>query len=131
MYLKKALSPCFEGSHVKSMKLYGEALGWGYGYFNCNAREHLNKLIKTLEVGNTNLSQDRFFTITRNLRVRQFYYPESIFSTNTVICSRQVTTRKIKAALTIETSLNLIILMNLRTRISEKFTLIRFRTLQD
>ena len=88
MYLKKALSPCFEGSHVKSMKLYGEALGWGYGYFNCNAREHLYKLIKTLEVGNTNLSQDRFFTITRNLRVRQFYYPESIFSTNTVICSR-------------------------------------------
>jgi len=69
------------------MKIYGETLGWGYGYFSCNAGEHLNKLIKTLEVDSTNLDKNRFLTVTRNLRVKQFYYPESIFSSNTVICS--------------------------------------------
>lgn len=72
----------------KTMKFYGETLGWGYGYFNCNAGEHLNKLIKTQEIDCTNLDQNRFLTIIRNLRVKQFYYPDGIFSKNMVKCSR-------------------------------------------
>eukprot|EP00111_Clytia_hemisphaerica_P011030 TCONS_00032325-protein len=74
--------------HVsRIMKFYGETLGWSYGYFNCNAGEHLNKLIKTLEMDSTNLSKDRFLTVTRVLRVKQLYYPESIFTENKKKCS--------------------------------------------
>ena len=34
--------------HVSDiMKFWGEICDWGYGFFNCNASEHLNKRIKS------------------------------------------------------------------------------------
>ena len=70
------------------MVLHGKLFGWGYGFFSCNAGEHLNKIIKTSEMHNTNFSQQRFRDITRLLRTKQFYFPESLIpSTKTVTCS--------------------------------------------
>ena len=60
------------------MNLWGELLGWGYGYFNCNAGEHLNKQIKSLEFDSTNLKDNRFIQVCRSFRLRQFIYPEKI-----------------------------------------------------
>ena len=59
------------------MVLWEELMDWGYGYFSCTAGEHLNKIIKTMEVEHTNPSANRFETIVRNLRVKQFHFPSS------------------------------------------------------
>lgn len=42
------------------MKFWGEKMNWGYGMFSCTASEHLNKRIKCMEFGETNLKTDRF-----------------------------------------------------------------------
>ena len=62
----------------KFIEFWGENLDWGYGYFNCNAGEHLNKRIKCMEFGVTNLGMDRFLCIIRHMRVKQFYHPDQI-----------------------------------------------------
>ena len=65
--------------HIGDLMIFwGESLGWGYGYFNCNAGEHLNKRIKQLEFSCTNLNQDRFKTIMQTLRVKQFYFTDGV-----------------------------------------------------
>ena len=70
------------------MKLHMEMFGWGYGVFSCNAGEHLNKIIKTFEMTETNLNANRFKKIIRNIRIKQFIYPESIIPTKTEVkCS--------------------------------------------
>ena len=76
-------------NHVGELMVVAmEMFGFGYGYFNCNAGEHLNKIIKTQEMANTNLSPERFAKIIRNLRIKQFIYPESIIPTETTVkCS--------------------------------------------
>ena len=61
------------------LKILGECLNWGYGYFNCNAGEHLNKRVKCMEFGATNLGDDRFICIMRQMRVKQLHEPQEIF----------------------------------------------------
>ena len=73
-----------------------EVLPDGFGFLRSPESNYLagpddiyvNKLIKTQEIDCTNLDQNRFLTIIRNLRVKQFYYPDGIFSKNMVKCSR-------------------------------------------
>ena len=60
------------------MEFWGKHLNWGYGYFNCNGGEHLNKRIKCMEFGSTNLQSDRFSCIVRSMRVKQIHHPEQI-----------------------------------------------------
>ena len=43
---------------VPMLLFWGEYLNWGYRYFNCNGSEHLNKWIKCMEFGVTNLKDD-------------------------------------------------------------------------
>eukprot|EP00111_Clytia_hemisphaerica_P010624 TCONS_00031050-protein len=76
--------------HVGEFMEFWAEIGWGYGFFNCNGGEHLNKCIKNLELHNTNFDDGRFKTIMRHLRVKQFHYPESIFSSaeKNMTCSR-------------------------------------------
>ena len=76
--------------HIADMMIFlGELTGWGYGYHNCNSGEHLNKIIKQMEIDNSNLSHDRFFQIMKTLRVKQLHYPSSIFAEKKLIkCSR-------------------------------------------
>ena len=52
--------------------------GWGYGVYSCNAGEHLNKIIKTMELTSTNMNNQHFEKIIRNLRIKQFVYPSTI-----------------------------------------------------
>ena len=75
--------------HISSIMLFwGEHLGWGYGYFNCNGGEHLNKRIKAMEYGVTNMKDDRFMVIMRFMRVKQFFYPEQLLpSSRDMTCS--------------------------------------------
>ena len=70
---------------------FWSSIGYGYGYFNCNTGEHLNKQVKTLELHNTNLDRDRFASIARIIRLEQFHFPESIYKseTNEVVCSKR------------------------------------------
>ena len=70
------------------MCFWSNHLGWGYGVFNCNGGEHLNKRIKCMEFGETNLKSDRFAKIMRNMRVKQLYYPDNLFTKgNEISCS--------------------------------------------
>ena len=70
------------------MHLWGELMDWGYGYFNCNAGEHLNKQIKSLEFDSSNLQDDRFIQVVRSFRLRQLIYPEKItLSSHEITCS--------------------------------------------
>ena len=63
--------------------------GFGYGVFNCNAGEHLNKVIKTMQLTGTNMGENHLKKIIRNLRIMQFEYPESIIPKEvTVVCSK-------------------------------------------
>ena len=64
------------------MKFWGEVCDWGYGYFNCNGSEHLNKRIKSMEHDVTNMKEDRFLVIMRHLRIKQLHYPEELFQEN-------------------------------------------------
>ena len=77
-------------NHVGDCMKFGyEMFGWGYGVYNCNAGEHLNKIIKTMELCGTNLDAGHFKKIIRNLRIKQFIYPKSIIPREvTVTCSR-------------------------------------------
>ena len=63
---------------VLMLLFWGEYLNWAYGYFNCNGSEHLNKRIKCMEFGVTNLKDDRLYCIMHHLRVKQFYYPRKM-----------------------------------------------------
>ena len=66
-------------SHIGDfMIVWGQLLGWGYGYFSCTAGEHLNKRIKVKEISGTNLSVLRFADIIRDMRIKQFFYMDSI-----------------------------------------------------
>ena len=67
---------------------WGSLANWGYGMFSCNAGQHLNKVIKIMEIGHTNFSPDRFETIVRNFRIKQFYYAKAIIPLeNKKVCS--------------------------------------------
>jgi len=65
----------------KLIKFWFDMFGWGYGYFTCMAGEHLNKQIKQIESNETNRGSDRFLTVLRITRARQFYYSASLFKT--------------------------------------------------
>ena len=65
--------------HISEFMEFWSSIGYGYGYFNCNAGEHLNKRVKTLELHNTNLDTDRVASIARIIRLKQFHFPESIY----------------------------------------------------
>jgi len=70
------------------MEFYFDYFEWGYGMFCCNAGEHLNKIIKTSEVHDTNLGANRFLTIVRTIRMKQFIYTKSVIKEGTSIkCS--------------------------------------------
>ena len=70
------------------MKFHSTIFGWGYGVFCCHAGEHLNKLIKTSELTDTNLDNKRFYTITHLMRVKQFVFTDMIIPKKvTVTCS--------------------------------------------
>ena len=66
-----------------------DLFGWGYGVYCCNAGEHLNKLIKTSELNDTNLDTKRFYTIVHLMRLKQFFYIDTITKkkTITITCS--------------------------------------------
>eukprot|EP00111_Clytia_hemisphaerica_P014888 TCONS_00043847-protein len=71
------------------MEDWCEILDWGNGYFSCTAGEHLNKIIKTKEIHETNLSENRFKDIIRDMRIKQFYYPMSVYKQfKEITCSR-------------------------------------------
>ena len=76
--------------HIGDLMIqWGSLLEWGYGYFSCTAGEHLNKRIKVEELSGTNLSNSRFADIIRNMRIKQFYYVNSICKEHKEItCSR-------------------------------------------
>lgn len=76
-------------SHVgKLIVLYGQLFDWGYGMFSCNAGEHLNKRIKFAELENTNLNDNRFYTITHLMRLKKFHFTDCIMPSNKVVtCS--------------------------------------------
>lgn len=64
-------------------------LGWGYGMFSSSSGEHLNKVVKHLELCHSNLSGNRFAQIVRLMRTRLLFYPEMLFdqSHHKVKCS--------------------------------------------
>ena len=48
----------------------------------------MNKRIKCMEFGDTNMQPDRFCTIMKKMRMRQLYFPEKMLpSATTVTCS--------------------------------------------
>ena len=70
------------------MVLYAHLFNWGYGYFSCNAGEHLNKRIKSSEMNDTNIGRDRFKTVIRLFRLKQLEFPKSIKVTKSEVkCS--------------------------------------------
>ena len=70
------------------MTLHFSLFGWGYGMFCCNAGEHLNKRIKVFEVSETNMDQNRFVTVVKLIRMKQFVFTDSIMQNKvTVTCS--------------------------------------------
>ena len=75
--------------HVPKVMKFWSKIGFGYGYFNCNAGEHLNKRIKNLEISSTNFDCHRFASIARIIGLKQFHYPDSVFqsSDHNVVCS--------------------------------------------
>ena len=75
-------------SHVGNLMVFYSRFGWGYGMFNCNASEHLNKLIKFSEINETNLDSTRFLTIIRLMRLQQFILTDSVIpKKKAIICS--------------------------------------------
>ena len=72
-YLRQHIGPL--------MQLYGDLFGWGYGYFSTNAGEHLNKRIKFYELSETNLDENRFYTVIHLIRTKQLEYTECILAT--------------------------------------------------
>ena len=75
--------------HLSSlMTLYYDLFGWGYGYFSTNGGEHLNKEIKFHELHRTNLSTSRFYSVIRELRLKQLCFTKCIIPTDKIIkCS--------------------------------------------
>ena len=70
------------------MQLYGNLFGWGYGMFNTNAGEHLNKRIKICEFEDTNLDSKCFYMIIHLMRSKQFEFTNSIMpSKKEIKCS--------------------------------------------
>ena len=60
------------------MVIWCKLLDLGYGAFSGASGEHLNKLIKSLELGHTDLSGNRFQQIVQLMRVRAFHYPHML-----------------------------------------------------
>ena len=77
-------------NHVPAlMEVALDKFGFGYGMYSCNAGEHLNKIVKTMELTHTNLGSTHFRKIIRNLRLKQFVYSKTIKPHEvTVTCSR-------------------------------------------
>lgn len=77
-------------NHVgNTMKFALDYFGWGYGYFTCNAGEHLNKVVKTMQLTATNMDDFHLQRIIRNLRILQFDYTRSIIPREVKVrCSR-------------------------------------------
>ena len=70
------------------MEFWGRRMNWGYGIFSCTASEHLNKRIKCMEFGDTNMKKDRFATIIQKLRVKQLHFPEQMIrNKKSIVCS--------------------------------------------
>ena len=70
------------------MKFWGQKMEWGYGMFSCTASEHLNKRIKCMEFGETNLKDNRFATIIQRIRVKQLHFPDHITKKKkNIVCS--------------------------------------------
>lgn len=64
------------------MVLHADLFGFGYGMFCCNSGEHLNKMIKTCELNETNMDSKRFYTITHLMRSKQFVFTSCVLPTN-------------------------------------------------
>nr|XP_047142024.1 uncharacterized protein LOC124816524 isoform X2 [Hydra vulgaris] len=95
-FITYAGSDCTEGmpylhylrNHVGKLMAFYARFGWGYGMFNCNASEHLNKRIKFSEINETNLDRTRFETIIRLMRLQQFILTDSVMpKIKEIICS--------------------------------------------
>ena len=70
------------------MQFWHSTMAWGYGYFSCMAGEHLNKMLKEVEYEETNFSSLSLFQAVRKARVRAFFYPSTLFSSQNVVkCS--------------------------------------------
>jgi len=74
----------------KWIVLWCELMGWGYGIFTTTSGEHLNKQVKLLEIGHSDLSGNRYQQILRMLRVRMFHFPSLVLDdpTRDMRCSR-------------------------------------------
>ena len=72
------------------MVLWCSLLQVGYRVFSAASGEHLNKQVKFLELGHTDLSKNRFAEIMRLLRVRAIHYPMLLLdeSSRDQTCSR-------------------------------------------
>ena len=80
-YLRNQVGHCMEFAF--------DMFGWEYGKFNCNAGNHLNEMIKIMELGETNMDQHHIQKIIRNLRIKQFINPETLVPNETTItCSK-------------------------------------------
>jgi len=60
------------------MRFHADYFGFGYGVFCCHAGEHLNKVIKTSEITDTNLDKKRFHKIIHLMRVKQLVFTDII-----------------------------------------------------
>jgi len=76
-------------NHVPDlMELYMQLFNWGYGYMSTNAGEHLNKRIKQIEISQTNMDTNRFYTVIHIMRSKQFEFTNSVFPCKTTVkCS--------------------------------------------
>ena len=80
------------------MKFHSKMFGFGYGVFCCHAGEHLNKLIKTSELRDTNLDENRFVKITHLMRAKQLIFTDIILKKKSnVKCGDVGHTRKNKS----------------------------------
>ena len=72
------------------MRLWCDLMQWGYGVFTSMSGEHLNKQLKYLELGHTDLSGNRYQQLLRYLKVRMFHFTSSVLDDpeREVTCSR-------------------------------------------
>ena len=72
------------------IKLWQNLMDWGYGVFTSTSGEHLNKQLKFLESGHTDLSRSRYQQVLRLLRVRMFHFTTSVLDdpAREMTCSR-------------------------------------------
>ena len=63
---------------LRWMELWCDLLGFGYGFFTGTSGEHLNKVVKALEMQHSNFSELCFKEIIEHLRIKVFHLPKMI-----------------------------------------------------